>query len=75
MNMSTSKNQCKTDNFENLRYVPPSKTEDFLLNKESDQDNNFFNANVHNFNISFIFPENLQNGSKKTLSTNFSIIY
>ena len=58
LNMITSGNQCQNDNFENLRNVPSSNTEDILLYNACDPDNNFFNTNVHNLNTVCILPEN-----------------
>ena len=57
MNSSTSKNQCKTNPFQNLKYVLSSKTEDILLGNESDPDNNFLNSVVH-FLIHLMFSLN-----------------
>ena len=58
LNTVTSGNQCQTDNFENLRNIPSSDTEDILLYNACDPDNNFFNINVHNLNTAYILPEN-----------------
>ena len=72
---SASGNQCKTDNFENLRYVSLSNTDDILLDNECGPDNNFFNAIINNLNTPYILPIYFVNLFKETLSGILSIFH
>ena len=69
-NLNIRANQCRTDNIENLRYDPRSNTENVSLDNAFEADNIFYNSNVHNLIMLYIFLENFQNLLKETSAQN-----